>query len=115
MPAAVLNIVVEQGITFELAVRVKKNGAVLDISGYSGQMQIRNKPASETGSVVLGTGIFSVIDGPNGLCMVTIPESETANYSWTSGIYDFYIQSPSGSKYKILRGNAFLDKLITEL
>lgn len=107
------DIIIEQGATFEFTVYVKKNGVILDISGYTGSMQIRNKPADETGSIILATATVSIIDGPNGLIMATIPAVTTQEYDWKQGVYDVEIQSPAGTVYRLAKGNAYLDKEVT--
>lgn len=113
MVARQQDITVEQGATFELAVYVKKNGVVLDVTGYTGNMQIRDKPADEVGSIILATGNVSIVDGPGGLVMVTISADTTQGYTWTKGIYDVEIRSGSGIVYRVAKGNAFLDREVS--
>ncbi|SRR6266542_1078781 len=108
MPAVLKDIVVEQGATFELVIEVRKDGALLPLSGYTGSMQIRPTPASAT---VLGTGTVA-IDGSNSLVTVTIPKGTTAGYTWSSGVYDVKIDNGTIA-YRVAKGNASLSKGVT--
>lgn len=108
MTAILHDIMIEQGNSFELVVEVRKDGVLLDITGYTGTMQVRPTSSSST---ILATATVSV-NGPAGIVVATIPKATTAGYTWTSGVYDLQIDNGSIS-YRVAKGYASLSKEVT--
>ena len=108
MTATRQDIRVEQGSTFELVVEARKDGALLNITGYSGSMQVRPTKASAT---ILATATVT-LDTVNSLVIVTIPASTTGTYTWTDGYYDVKIDNGT-TVYRIAEGYASLSKAVT--
>lgn len=108
MTAARRDIKVEQGATFELIVEVRKDGALLNLTGYTGRMQIRATKASTT---VLATATVT-LDTVNSLVTATMTAATTTAYTWTDGYYDLEIDNTS-VVYRVAEGYASLSKEVT--
>jgi hypothetical protein len=86
----VQNQTIRKGRTFSYSVDcIDEDGNPRDLTGYSGAMQIRETPESET---ILGTATVTV-DEDDGVVTAVIPAATTAAYEWTAGVYDLTITS----------------------
>lgn len=125
MPAGRYNLLIEQGATFEIELQYKdSNGAVVDLSGYSGRLQIRPSIGSPTTYLCLssslnpdGTGInFSGSNGTtpptSGSIGIYISATTSSMLTFSTGVYDLEIQS--GLRVtRLLQGNVQLSKEVT--
>jgi len=113
--AGKLNIEIEQGSTFTLPLTWKdSNGDVIDISGWSARMHIRDEITSVTTILELTTGNGRItIDGPNGGVNLLIDDTDTAALDFTSGVYDLEMISPTTAVTRLLEGRVSLDKEVT--
>ncbi len=125
MPAGRYNLLIEQGATFEVELQYKdSNGVVVDLSGYSGRLQIRPSIGSPTAYLCLssslnadGTGLnFSGSNGStpptSGSIGVYISAITSSMLTFNTGVYDLEIQSGSFVT-RLLQGNVQLSKEVT--
>jgi hypothetical protein len=115
MPAAKYNLEIEQGATFTLALVYKDSeDAVIDLSGYSGRMQIRAKASSATAVIDATTanGLVS-IDGTAGSVTVTVSATATSAMAITAGVYDLEIESTSAVVTRLLQGKVTVSPGVT--
>ena len=125
MPAGKYNLLIEQGATFELELQYKdSNGVVVDLTGYSGRLQIRPSIGSPTAYLCLssslnpdGTGLnFSGSNGStppsSGSIGVYISAITSSMLTFNTGVYDLEIQSGSFVT-RLLQGNVQLSKEVT--
>ena len=125
MPAGRYNLLIEQGATFEIEVQYKdSNGVVVDLTGYSGRLQIRPSVGSPTAYLCLssslqpdGTGLnFSGSNGStpptSGSIGVYISAATSSLLTFNTGVYDLEIQSGSFVT-RLLQGNVQLSKEVT--
>jgi len=125
MPAGRYNLLIEQGATFEVELQYKdSNGVVVDLSGYSGRLQIRPSIGSPTAYLCLssslnadGTGLnFSGSNGStpptSGSIGVYISAITSSMLTFSTGVYDLEIQSGSFVT-RLLQGNVQLSKEVT--
>ena len=113
MDSVYRDIEVVQGSTFEFPVRVKRNGTLMDLTGYTARMQIRNLPADDVGSSVLATATVTV-DIPTSIVTARINADITQAFTWSQGVYDLEIDGGAPDKvYCIARGRAGLSKEVT--
>lgn len=105
MATVVRDIRIPQGSTYQMVVDVP--GGPVDLTGYTGQMQFRDKRAADgallasvpSGSITVNPGTRQVI--------VTIPVAETINYKWeTPAHYDLRITGPTGDSWRLVEGHA---------
>jgi len=125
MPAGRYSFIIEQGATFTVELQYKdSNGVPIDLTGYSGRMQVRPNAASSTVYITLssslnpdGTGInFSGSNGSTpptsgsiGLC-ISAASSSLLNFDIAA--YDLEIYSGSFVS-RILEGQVKLSKEVT--
>ena len=125
MPAGKYNLLIEQGATFEVELQYKdSNGVAVDLSGYSGRLQIRPSIGSPTAYLCLssslnadGTGLnFSGSNGStpptSGSIGVYISAITSSMLTFNTGVYDLEIQSGSFVT-RLLQGNVQLSKEVT--
>jgi hypothetical protein len=125
MPAGKYNLLIEQGATFELELQYKdSNGVVVDLTGYSGRLQIRPSIGSPTAYLCLssslnpdGTGLnFSGSNGTtpptSGSIGVYISATTSSMLTFNTGVYDLEIASGSFVT-RLLQGNVQLSKEVT--
>jgi hypothetical protein len=125
MSAGKYNIVIEQGATYEVELQYKdSNGVVVDLTGYSGRMQIRPSIGSPTSYLCLssslqadGTGLnFSGSNGStpptSGSIGIYISAATSSMLTFNTGVYDLEIQSGSFVT-RLLQGNVQLSKEVT--
>jgi hypothetical protein len=125
MAAGKYNIVIEQGATYQVELQYKdSNNNPIDLSGYSGRMQIRPAIGSTTSYLYLssslqpdGTGLnFSGSNGTkspvSGAIGIYISDTTSSLLTFTTGVYDLELQSGSVVT-RILQGNVQLSKEVT--
>ena len=125
MPAGRYNLLIEQGATFEIELQYKdSNGVVVDLTGYSGRLQIRPSIGSPTAYLCLssslnadGTGLnFSGSNGStpptSGSIGVYISAATSSMLTFNTGVYDLEIASGSFVS-RLLQGNVQLSKEVT--
>ena len=95
---------VQAGTTFEFVIRFKDRFRnIIDLTGYTALMHIREKAESATTLAVLSTengGI--IITGNLGKVTLLMP-----NVDISSGVYDLLLIAPSGKKYKPIKTSSF--------
>jgi hypothetical protein len=125
MPAGRYNLLIEQGATYELELQYKdSNGVAVDLTGYSGRLQIRPSIGSPTAYLCLssslnvdGTGLnfsgsnnnTSPISGSIG---IYISATTSSLLTFNTGVYDLEISSGSFTT-RLLQGNVQLSKEVT--
>jgi hypothetical protein len=108
MPAAKLNLTIEQGAAFRYRFRCTNT----DLTGFSAAMQIRDTVESATVRLSLtsdvdgGIVITPLIDGSaDSTIDVHITDTQTAGYKQTAGVYDIKITPPGGEAIRLIQGN----------
>ena len=125
MAAGKYNIVIEQGATYDVTVEYKdSNNNPIDLTGYSGRMQIRPSIGSPTAYLCLsssynadGTGLnFSGSDGAtpptSGSIRIYISAATSSMLTFDQAVYDLEIASGSYVA-RLLQGNVKLSKEVT--
>jgi len=125
MSAGKYSFVLEQGSTFDIEIQYKDTtGSAVDLSGYSGKMQIRPTIASETVYLTLssslngdGTGLnFSGSNGStpptSGSVGIFVSATSSSALDFTEAVYDLEITSGS-IVTRILEGKVKLSKEVT--
>lgn len=115
MSAAKYNFEIEQGATFTKPLVWKSStGAVVDLTGYTARMQIRETVGSTEILLELTTQNNRIAIVPlQGKVTLTIDASTTSQISWTKGVYDLELVSSNGTVTRLLRGNVSISKEVT--
>ncbi len=108
------DLVCYQGSTFTREITITDNaGSIIDLSGYTAQMQARPSAGSSTLIVELSTSNSRiVIDGVNGKITLTLTPVETAAIT-TSGVYDLELTAPDTTVTRPLEGRFILVPEVT--
>lgn len=115
MAASNLKLTIEQGATFQKRVvwTAGEPPAPVDLTGFTARMQIRAKTESATVLATLTTENGGItLGGTAGTVDLLISATETASYSWTSGVYDLELVSGAVVK-RFLRGVVIVSKEVT--
>jgi hypothetical protein len=119
MAAGRYNFVIEQGTTFTLALQYKdSNSAPVDLTGYSGRMQIRPSIGSPTAYLCLSSSIQA--DGTgitfptpvSGTINLFISAASSSLLTFNQGVYDLEITSGSVVT-RLIQGSVQLSKEVT--
>jgi len=126
MPAGKYNFLIEQGATFQLELQYKdSNNNPIDLSGYSGRLQIRQTIPSTVVLLCLssslrpdGTGInFSGSNGTtsptSGSIGIYISAISSSQLTFDQAVYDLEIESSGGFVTRLIEGNVQLSKEVT--
>lgn len=115
MTAGIYDFTLEQGSTFTRDFIYKDaNGAVVNLTGYSARMQIRQFKESEEKLFEATTANGKlVIAGALGKITLTIQPSDTNTVKFSQGVYDLEIESAGGVVTRLLQGVVTFDKQVT--
>lgn len=101
-----------QGATLSKVLTWKdSSGTVINLTGYTAAMQIRD----EHGALVLDVGLLSgglVINGTAGTVTITIPGVTTTTLGFDSAKYDLKLTSAAATR--LLEGTVLLSKQVTQ-
>lgn len=113
--AGELNLVIEQGATFDPVLTWKdQNGALIDLTGFTARMQIRDtvdapdtlhELTTENGGIALGGGA--------GTITLSISAADTAAFDFEQAVYDLEVEAANGNVTRLLRGVVTLSKEVT--
>lgn len=114
--AGKLNIVIEQGATFNPVLTYRdENAALIDLSGYTARMQIRlaksdlafiHELTTENSGITLG--------GVAGTITLLITDTDTAAFTFTDAVYDLELISGGGIVTRLIEGTVTLSAEATK-
>lgn len=120
MPAATLDIILEQGSTFQRTLTLKdSNGDPLNLTGFLARSSIRKKIKDDLAlaSFVLTLGSPATSGVVNWTMSATasasIPAALTSGFEPSNYFYDMEVESPSGVVTRILQGSVKLIPNVT--
>lgn len=113
MPAAKYKIKIEQGATYRKQFTWKAGGVPVDLTGYTGRMQIRPDVTSSTIIADLTTENDGITIEANGVFNVFISATDTANLNFDTAVYDLELIAPSGDVQRMLEGDVSLSLEVT--
>lgn len=109
MEPAHYDITIHQGATFELPLQYKDStGTPVNMSGYTVAAQLWNR----LGTSKISNFAFSWAVQASGAFKLRLANTVTSGIT-EQGQYDVLITEPSGDKYYILQGAAFIDLGLT--
>jgi hypothetical protein len=117
MGAATLNIIIEQGATFDLTATWTDGGSPVVLTGVVARMMIRKRHSSE--EVLLSVDSDQIggitIDEVSGVVTVEISATLTAALPGRlRGVYDLELLFPSGRVVRLLKGRVRVDPEVTK-
>ena len=109
MEPAHYDITIHQGATFELPLQYKDSaGTPVNMSGYTVDAQLWNR----LGTSKISNFAFSWTVQASGAFKLRLANTVTSGIT-EQGQYDVLITEPSGDKYYLLQGTAFVDLGLT--
>jgi predicted secreted Zn-dependent protease len=115
MIAGIYNITCEQGATFTRTFTITDpDGDIVDLSGYTGRMQVRRDVESSAALIELTSANGRLVITPLlGEITINLTPALTAGIT-RDGIYDLEIvNTTSGVVYRVLKGSFKIDKEVT--
>ena len=122
MAAGKYALLIEQGATLDLELLYKdSNNVPVDVSSFTGKLQIRPDYADNTSTVYLtltdpvinGTGIDFTTSGSSGVMGIKVSAANTSTLTFDTALYDFEITDTNGIVTRLLQGTAQLSKQVT--
>jgi hypothetical protein len=115
VPAAYWKIVIEQGATWRTVLTLMDPDGVIDLSGHTARMQIRENIESPAPLYALSTspGGGITVDGPAGKITLVISDSVSTAWEWRYGVYDLELIDGDGDVQRILKGEVEVDREVT--
>ena len=120
MPAAKLNLSIEQGATFKHVLKLLQpalpgqTALPVDLGGYSARMQLRAELPSAAAIIELSSSNGRIVLTPaTGQLQLQLTASETAALSFEAAVYDLEITSAGGEVIRVLQGNVTLSLEVT--
>jgi len=111
MPAVKRTIEVEKGATFVLALRLSDASGPMDLTGYSGRMQIRETMTSPDAALDITDADFTF--DSTGHIRIEVDDARTTALTITSGVYDLEIVSPDSFVTRLLEGKVKVSPNVT--
>ncbi len=109
------NIKIHQGETWTMILTVKdENGIAKNLTGYTGKMQIRDKPGGTVyKELATSPGTGMTINGTYGEVELALTATETAALKFRKAVYDIYIQTGTNVTY-LLKGDTTVEARVTQ-
>ena len=108
MDPARYDITIHQGATFDLPLQYMASGVPVDMTGYSIKATLWNK----LGTTKLSSFSVPWVTQESGMFKLRLSSTVTGNIT-EQGQYDVLFTDPSGDKYYMLQGTAFIDLGLT--
>ena len=108
MDPARYDITIHQGATFDLPLQYRASGVPVNMSGYSIEATLWNR----VGTAKLSNFSVPWVAQTSGMFKLRLASSVTSGIT-EQGQYDMMFTEPSGDKYYILQGTAFIDLGLT--
>jgi hypothetical protein len=113
MPAAKLNLLVEQGATFsKRLVWRDKNKRPVNLTGYSAKMQVRSSASSDAVLFELSTANGRISLPGSGIIQLEIEADATETL--VAGVYDLKLYAPGGQEIRLIEGKFAVSPGVTK-
>lgn len=115
MTAAVHNITIEQGATFQMNLLWKNStGTPINLTGYTARMQVRQKYSSPTTLLSFSTSDGSIVlGGVLGTIAITGAATVTDDLVGKTGVYDLELVSAGGIVTRLVQGSVYISPEVT--
>ena len=115
MTAAVYNLYIEQGATFQKTLTWKdSSGTPINLTGYTSRMQFRRSAASADALYTASTTNGDItLGGSAGTIAIAIDATDTAAFDFGCAAYDLEVESAGGIVYRLLEGGVEVSLEVT--
>ena len=106
MSAGYHHFIIEQGATFGQTLTLKDSSdAVINLTGFSGAMQLRENPDAATAVLELTTANSRMtMGGIAGTVVLSVSATDTADLTATDGVFDLEVTSGAGVVTRLIEG-----------
>jgi hypothetical protein len=105
MAVAAVNLTIDKGTDFSLAMKIRSDGAPINLVGY-GFSCVMKKHYSATKSY--GIGVTALTPESNGVVRLSMSSEDTYNLPTGRYVYDLLITSAGGNTTKPVEGNVIV-------
>jgi len=102
-----------QGSTFTRRLLYKINREVVNLTGYTARMQIRESHSSPTYAIELTVGNGITITGATGQISITITAGATAALQARTYVYDIELVAPDTTVQRLMEGKFVVTPEVT--
>jgi hypothetical protein len=115
MSAGYHHFIIEQGATFGQTLTLKDSSdAVINLTGFSGSMQLRENPDSSTTVLELSTSNSRMtMGGIEGTIELLVSATDTEALTASDGVFDLEITSGAGIVTRLIEGTYSIRRNIT--
>lgn len=104
MTPGLLDLTCPQGATFAQVFTWKVGGAAVDLSSFTGRLQVRTRHSSPSPLVSITSNNGITLGGAAGTVTVELPTSTTTALPAGEWRYDLELEAPNGTVYRLLEG-----------
>ena len=97
------DLTIDQGSTFDQKLTIRRDGVILNLTGYSARMQVRENVDSVTPFIDLtspSNGL--VLGGAAGTINIQIDAATTAGFTIFAGVYDLELIAPDTTVERLI-------------
>ena len=110
MAAGKYNFTLEQGTTFSREITVQESGSAMNLTGYTGRMQMRS---THDASTIALTFTVAVSNAAQGKLQLTSTATQTASVQEGMYVYDLEIESGGAVVTRLMEGNVTVTPEVT--
>ena len=110
------DLIIRRGEDFSKTIGVTVKGALINLTGYTAMMQIRQRPDESAPlftTLSMSNGGIVFTDPVNGQMEIIVPGVTTAGFYWKFGYYDLLFDSSIGLESFFLQGTVRITPRIT--
>jgi hypothetical protein len=112
--AGKLNLTIEQGTTFRRTLTWKDSvGNPVNLTGYTGKMQIREKPTDPVAIQLDSTNGGVAFNGSQGQVLLYISAVNTTLLTLKRYVYDLELTAPGGDIIRLVQGVVKMSEEVT--
>ena len=111
MAAGKHDIILEQGATYNMQIRVEENGSPVDVTNYTFASQVRK---SHYSSDIAATFTTQLVNGPQGSFNISLTDTQTSAIdSAFTHVYDVEMTSDTGVVTRVIEGTVTVSPEVT--
>ena len=115
MPAVVKNLHLEQGVQKPWGFTMtRRDGTPIDLTGCQAKLYVKLTDSEPTPFIELSTANGRIVlGGVAGTVNITFEPSDTQTQTFRKAVYDLMLYWPSGSPWRLFKGEVTLERVVT--
>lgn len=108
------HLTIPQGDTYRYLLTINGSDDLpIDLSGYTARCQFRATVASLTTLLDCSTSDYITLGGSAGTLLLSIPDTVTEAWTFTTAVYDIEIIDSAGKVKRVVQGTVTVDPEVT--